>query len=87
MTPLIAPTYMTPGIPRFKLPDFSVRISPVLPNRSGIPCTTALGINAARLIIDFHAPLRFFPEVDLIRNEELTSDNEKQDNSGQDIRK
>ena len=26
MTPLMAPTYMTPGIPKFRLPDFSVTI-------------------------------------------------------------
>ena len=31
MTPQMAPTYMTPGMPRLRLPDFSVIISPVLP--------------------------------------------------------
>ena len=31
MTPEIAPTYMMPGRPRFRLPDFSVSVSPVLP--------------------------------------------------------
>ena len=43
-----APTYITPGMPRFRLPDFSVTISPVLPNSSGMPCTMALGINASK---------------------------------------
>ena len=31
MTPEMAPTYMTPGRPRLRLPDFSVSVSPVLP--------------------------------------------------------
>ena len=30
-TPDIAPIYIIPGIPRLRLPDFSVRISPVAP--------------------------------------------------------
>ena len=44
MTPQMPPTYITPGIPRLRLPDFSVRVSPVLPSRRGILCMTALGI-------------------------------------------
>ena len=35
----------------------------MLPSRSGIPCTTARGINATRLIIYDHPPLRLFAEV------------------------
>ena len=31
MTPLMPPTYMTPGMPRFRFPAFSVRVSPVEP--------------------------------------------------------
>ena len=41
ITPLIPTTYIIPGIPRFRLPDFSVKISPVAPNRIGTPCITA----------------------------------------------
>jgi hypothetical protein len=45
MTPEIAPTYMIPGIPRLRLPDFSLRVSPMQPSSSGTLCTIALGIN------------------------------------------
>jgi hypothetical protein len=41
-TPLIAPTYIIPGIPRLRCPDFSVSISPVEPKSKGVPCITAL---------------------------------------------
>ena len=44
MTPLMPPTYMMPGMPRFRLPDFSVRVSPVLPSSRGMPCTMARGM-------------------------------------------
>ena len=40
--------YMMPGIPRFRLPDFSVRISPVLPYSRGMPCMIARGIKVTR---------------------------------------
>ena len=45
-SPQMPPTYITPGIPRLRFPDFSVIISPVQPYRRGIPCPIALGINA-----------------------------------------
>ena len=42
--------------------SFLSTISPVLPNRSGIPCTTALGINASKKfnIIVVCLPFLFF---------------------------
>ena len=43
-----------PGIPRFKLPDFSVKISPVEPNNNGVPCIIALVINPNINSILFH---------------------------------
>ena len=42
ITPLIPPIYIIPGIPRLRLPDFSVIISPVEPYKSGMPCIMAL---------------------------------------------
>ena len=45
ITPLIPPTYIIPGIPRLRFPDFSVRISPVHPKSSGMLCIIALCIN------------------------------------------
>ena len=33
----IAPIYMMPGTPRFRLPPFSVKISPNAPNRITVP--------------------------------------------------
>ncbi len=45
ITPLIEPMYMIPGIPMFRFPDFSVRISPVQPYSSGMPIFTAPGMN------------------------------------------
>ena len=41
--PQIPPTYMTPGIPRFMLPDFWVMISPVEPYSRGMPWAMARG--------------------------------------------
>ena len=46
-------TYMMPGIPRFRFPDFSVRVSPVLPRRSGMLCFTALWKKMSKLNIYF----------------------------------
>ena len=54
------PTYMTPGIPRFRLPDFSVNISPVLPYSRGMPCMTARGRKDAKSNIAYAS---FFPAL------------------------
>ena len=62
MTPLMPPTYMMPGIPRFRLPDFSVRISPVLPNSRGMPCITARGKKDTKL-----KPIRYASFLLLLR--------------------
>ena len=35
--PEMPPIYIIPGMPRLRLPDFSVIISPVEPKRRGIP--------------------------------------------------
>ena len=35
------PRYMMPGTPRFRLPDFSVRTSPMAPNMMTVPNWTA----------------------------------------------
>ncbi len=59
MTPEIAPTYMTPGIPRFRFPDFCVIVSPVLPSISGMLCATIRGIKATISNICLILPLLF----------------------------
>ena len=62
MTPLMPPTYMTPGIPRFRFPDFSVMVSPVLPRRSGMLWATARGIKEMRSNMAYAAS---FPDLPL----------------------
>ena len=54
----MAPIYMMPGMPRFRLPDFSVRISPVAPNSNGVPCSMARWIKLMMISMDqFPSPL------------------------------
>ena len=65
MTPEMAPTYMMPGMPRFRLPDFSVSVSPVLPSSSGMPCMTARGMKDTKSNMAYASFFRRVAEVDL----------------------
>ena len=85
MTPQIAPTYMTPGRPRLRLPDFWVSVSPVLPSMSGTPCATALGKKAIKSNIFRRLLCRMSTEVELIGNKELAADNKEQDYTREDV--
>ena len=53
------PKYMTPGTPRFRLPDFWVRISPRAPNRITVPKTTAAWNSAIYWLISRPSFLRW----------------------------
>ena len=80
------PTYMTPGIPRFRLPDFSVRISPVQPKIRGMPWTMARGMNVERKP-SMNLTLLFLcaAEAHAVADEKLTADDEEDNNTGQNI--
>ena len=43
--PAMPPMYIMPGTPRFRLPDFSVRISPFAPNSMQMPWPMAFWMN------------------------------------------
>ena len=84
---------MTPGRPRFRFPDFSVSVSPVLPYSSGMLCTIALGMKETKSNMFVLLPFclcgsrLLVPELDPIGNKEFTADDEEQNDSGNDIGK
>ena len=52
-----------PSTPRFKCPTFSVRISPTVPNKSGVPAPTAATRNLMNISIYFAPPFAVLPRA------------------------
>ena len=77
---------MMPGMPRFRLPDFSVSVSPVLPYISGMPCMTARGRKDRKSNMGFILLFAGMAERYAIIDKELTANNEEKNNTGKNIR-
>ena len=81
MTPQMPPTYIMPGMPRFRLPDFSVRVSPVEPYSRGILCITALGKKETKSNILLLLLPGFFQEIQLVADKEFAANDKEQDDA------
>ena len=86
ITPQMPPTYMTPAVPRLRLPLFSVIVSPTQPNMRGMPCMTARGMKDTISNI-FAYLLALFVKGYLVLNEKFAADDEEDYNAGEDIAK